>query len=250
MFKRFSGVTGCILFATALLFHTIPMSSFSSEVLFFDGFGDSNLPGWNVADTHPPGDVKVRGGKLLMGNNAGLKIDVRGCHTWLDYTTALRLRFLESEPASTFAIFVRSSRGPFNYWTQHQITLSPHEGNITAYTFNPRKQPHNEEDLLQAITEHAASGYNFDLKEWYLVAVETIDHRVVVVVNGKEVLAFEDNAPLTGTVSLSTPHESLGKIRVDFDFISVEGDNPLSVKSRQSYAATWGAIKNTEIKSH
>ena len=243
MFKRFSGATGCILFATALLFHTIPMSSFSSEVLFFDGFGDSNLPGWDVADTHPPGDVKVRGGKLLMGNNAGLKIDVRGCRTWLDYTTTLRLRFLESEQGATSTIFVRSSRGPFNYWTKHQITLSPHEGNITAYTFNPRKQPHNEEDLLQAITKQAASGYNFDLKKWYLVAVEAIDHRVVVVVNGEEVLAFEDNAPLTGTVSLSTPHENLGKIRIDFDFISVEGDNPLSVKSRQSYAGNVGRHK-------
>lgn len=250
MFKRCSGATGCILLATAILFHTIPMSSFSSEVLFFDGFGNPNLCGWDVDDTNPPGDVKVRGGKLLVGNNAGLKIDVRGCYTWMDYTTTLRLRFLESEQGSTITIFVRSSRGPFNYWTQHQITLSPHEGNITAYTFNPRKQPLNEEDLLQAMTEQATSGYNFDLKKWYLVAVETIDHRMVVVINEEEVLAFEDNAPLTGTVSLSTPHENLGKIRLDFDFIRVEGDNPLSVKSRQSYPTTWGAIKNykTEVR--
>ena len=251
MFKRCSGATECILLATALLFLTTTVSSVSSEVLFFDGFHNSNLPEWDVSDAKPPGDVSVGNGMLTLGNNAGLKIEVPQSYTWKDYTTTFRLRLREREKQATFAIFVRFSLGPFGYWTHHQINFSPHERDITsitAYTFNPQKPPRDEEDVNQAIRARGTARYTLDRNKWYLIEIETIDNLVNLSIDGQEVLLFDDNAPLAGTVAVTTNHEKSGKIRIDLDFIRVETDDLLSIKPRYTYATTWGAIKNSKTE--
>ena len=57
------------MLTTVLLFLTVQVSGVSNNVLFVDEFDNEKLPGWDVSDALPPGDVKVKNGKLLLGNN-------------------------------------------------------------------------------------------------------------------------------------------------------------------------------------
>ena len=126
------------MLTTVLLFLTVQVSGVSNEVLFVDKFDNEKLPGWAVSDPIPPGDVKVKDGKLILGNRADLTIDVRKSDTWMDYTTTLQLRFLEIQQGGSFRILVRHSLGPFNVWTNQQFEFLPHEGKIQVYRRNNR----------------------------------------------------------------------------------------------------------------
>ena len=242
MFKRCSGARGSVLVATVLLFHTITMSSVSSEVLFFDGFENLNLPAWDISDANPPGDVSVRDGMLILGNNAGLKIEVPGSYTWRDYTTTLRLRFRESEKRTMFTISVRCSLGAFGYWTQRQFSFFPLAGEITAYTINPKKQPLNADDLLEATKNHGTVQHNFDWNKWHLIEIETIGSLVSLSIDEQELLIFEDSARLAGTVAFRTNHEREGEFRVDIDFIRVD-ESP-----SDTLITTWATIKSSTTR--
>ena len=55
----------------------------ANPVLFFDDFNDKELPGWR-SDGH----IGVKDGKLLLGNDADLLIEVRDALRWEDYTHA------------------------------------------------------------------------------------------------------------------------------------------------------------------
>ena len=248
--RRFSGARGCILLTTVLL--SMPLSSVSSDVLFFDGFDNPNLLGWDVDDSNPPGDVSVGDGMLSLGNNAGLKIEAPGSYTWKDYTTTFRLRFREREKRATFTIFVKFSLGAFGYGRYHQINFSPYKRGITAitaYTFNLQKAPRDEEDLNQAKRNRGTAKYTFDRNKWHLIEVETVANFVNLFIDGQEVLSYVDDPLLAGTVGLITNHEWSGRIRVNLDFIRVETEDLLSIKPRHTYVTNWGAIKNSKIES-
>ena len=210
---------------------------FQVKCFFFDGFDNPNLPGWDVSDAEPTGDVSVRDGMLTLGNNADLQIEVPGSYTWKDYTTTLKLRFPEKEKRAMFTIFVRYSLGVFGYWTQCQFSFFPIAGEITVYTFNPKKQPLNADDLLQATKNRGTVQHNFDRNKWHLIEIETIGSLVSLLIDEQELLVFENSARLAGTVAFSTNHEREGELRVDLDFIRVESQ-------LDTLVTTWATIKS------
>ena len=240
------------MLTTVLLFLTVQVSGVSNNVLFVDEFDNEKLPGWDVSDTIPPGDVKVKNGKLLLGNNGTLTIDVRKSDTWMDYTTTLRLRFLETQQGCTFRIVVRHSLGRFNFWTNQQFVFSPHKGEIQVYTVRPEKQPREKAKMP------ASAEYNFKRSKWYHLAIEIIDNRFTLFIDEQELLSFKDRGTLPGTVSISTGHtfkwwngEPAGKIRMEIDYIRVAVKRLGFVKRlgpSGTTLTTWATIKNARLE--
>ena len=239
------------MLTTVLLFLTVQVSGVSNNVLFVDEFDNEKLPGWDVRDALPPGDVKVKNGKLLLGNKGALKIDVRKSDTWMDYTTTLRLRFLETQQRCTFRIVVRHSLGRFNVWTNQQFVFSPHEGKIQVYTVRPKKQPREKAKMP------ASAEYNFKRSKWYHLAIEIIDNRFTLFIDEQELLSFKDRGTLPGTVGISTGHTFIdwngpaGKIRMEIDYIRVAVKRLGFVKRlgpSGTTLTTWASVKNARLE--
>lgn len=220
------------MFTTLLLFFTVQVSGQVSDisinkVLFVDEFDNKKLDGWYISH------VNVRNGKLILGNNGDLQIDVRKSETWMDYTTILRLRFLETQPGCTFHIFIRKGLGRFNVWTNQQFTFSPHEGEIQVYTVRPKKQPREKPKIP------ASARYNFVKKKWYRFTIEIIDNRFTLFIDRQEIFSFKDEGTLAGTVGILTGHTNT--IRMEIDFIRV-------VQPMMTIPTTWAAVKNRRLK--
>ena len=236
------------MLTTLLLFLTVQVSDISNNVLFVDEFDNDKLSDWDVSDALPPGDVKVKNGKLLLGNNGTLKIDVRKSDTWMDYTTTLRLRFLETQQRCTFRIVVRHSLGRFNVWTNQQFVFSPHEGKIQVYTVRPKKQPREKAKMP------ASARYNFEVDKWYRLAIEIVDNRFTLFMDGQELLSFKDKGTLAGTVSISTGHAFIdwngpaGKIRMEIDSLRVAQEKVKHLRPVDTTLTTWAAVKNARLE--
>ncbi|MDE0185325.1 MAG: hypothetical protein OXP71_07680 [Candidatus Poribacteria bacterium] len=243
MFKKPS--EGRVKVIAVLLFLTAQVPGISNEEFFVDEFDNRLLPKWNVSDAFPPGNVKVDGGKLILKNETLLKINSPQSNTWLDYTTTLKLRFTQIQERSSFTVNVRHSLGRFNFWTGEKFTFYPHEENIRVNTFRPDKQPLDEEDLRQAVKNHANAQHNFDLKTWFLIVIEIIDNSFTLFIDDKELLSFVDKEAVAGTIGLSTSDEDIGEFRLELDFIRVKEGNELSIKPVNAVSTAWAAIKNS-----
>ena len=240
-FDRF--VTGVFMISSFVLVCALYMAN---PVLFFDDFNDKELPGWR-SDAH----IGVKDGKLLLGNNADLLIEVPDALLWEDYTTTLRFRFLVAERASGFSIDVRTSLGPFNIWTAQSVSVFPGDGDIIVYTIRPKK-----DDLDHVIVPGEAKQI-FKLGRWYNLSIEILDNNFTIFLDNRELIAFTDRDTLPGTVSLGTgfarilPNgESLGRIRVEIDMIRVaeETVERLSVESgKRLITTTWAAVKDGKV---
>ena len=218
----------------------------ADPVLFFDDFNDKELPGWD-SEAH----IGVRDGKLLLGNNADLLIEMRDALLWEDYTTTLRFRFLVAEPGAGFYIDVRTSLGPFNIWTAQSVSVFPGDGDIIVYTIRPKN-----DDLDHVIVQGEAKQI-FKLGRWYNLSIEILDNNFTIFLDKRELIAFTDRDTLPGTVSLGTgpvlprPNgESSGKIRVEIDMIRVaeETVERLSVESGKGLiTTTWAEVKDVKV---
>ena len=240
-FNRF--VTGVFMISSFVLLCALYMAN---PVLFFDDFNDKELPGWR-SDGH----IGVKDGKLLLGNNADLLIEVPDALLWEDYTTTLRFRSLMAEPAAAFNIHVRTSLGPVDVWTAQSVNVSPGDGNITVHTIRPKN------DDLDRLIFRGKAKQIFELGRWYNLSIEVLDNNFTIFLDNRELIAFTDRKTLPGTVSLGTgfarilPNgESLGRIRVEIDMIRVaeETVERLSVESgKRLITTTWAAVKDGKV---
>ena len=218
----------------------------ANPVLFFDDFNDKELPGWR-SDGH----IGVRDGKLLLGNNADLLIEVRDALRWEDYTTTLRFRFLVAERTAVFDIHVRTSLGPFDAWEAQSINVSAGDGDIDVYTIRPKNI------AVDRLIFRGKAKQIFELGRWYNLAIEILDNNFTIFLDNRELIAFADRDTLPGTVALRTgfaqilPNgESVGRIRVEIDMIRVaeETVERLSVESgKRLITTTWAAVKDGKV---
>lgn len=243
-FDRF--VTGVFMISSFVLLCALYIAN---PVLFFDDFNDKELPSWR-SDGH----IGVKDGKLLLGNNADLLIEVRDALRWEDYTTTLRFRFLVAERTAVFNIDVRTSLGPFNVWTAQSVSISPGDGNIIVYTI---RQENPAFDHLDPAIVRGKAKQIFELGRWYNLSIEILDNNFTIFLDNRELIAFADRDTLPGTVSLATgfaqilPNgESVGRIRVEIDMIRVaeETVERLSVESgKRLITTTWAAVKDGKV---
>ena len=218
----------------------------ADPILFFDDFNDKELPGWR-SDGH----IGVKDGKLLLGNDADLLIEVRDALRWEDYTTTLRFRFLVAERASGFYIDVRTSLGPFDAWEAQSVNVSAGDGDITVYTIRPKNL------AVDPLIFRGKAKQIFELGRWYNLAIEILDNNFTIFLDNRELIAFTDRDTLPGTVGLATgpvlprPNgESSGRIRVEIDMIRVaeETVERLSVESgKRLITTTWAAVKDGKV---
>lgn len=218
----------------------------ANPVLFFDDFNDKELPGWD-SEAH----IGVKDGKLLIGNNADLQIEVPDALHWEDYTTTLRFRFLVAERTAVFDIHVRTSLGPFDAWEAQSVGVSPGDGDITVYTIRPK------DIAVDPLIFRGKAKQILELGRWYNLSIEILDNNFTIFLDNRELIAFADRKTLPGTVALRTgfaqilPNgESVGRIRVEIDMISVaeETVERLSVESaKRLITTTWAEVKDVKV---